>query len=113
MCFERKDAFGDRRQYPSAKDPQPGCGSDQTELDCVPVEPHQICQLAELHRSLSTLAVGNHEIRKDRVRQQRHMTKNVVKDVGFLEIVQLFLRSDEGTGWKAPVGEMIEACLSG
>ena len=83
------------------------------ELDRVPREPRQICQLAELHRPLSTLAVGNHEICKDRVRQQRHMAKNVVEDIRLLEIVQLLLGADEDTSRKASVGEMVEEHVVG
>jgi hypothetical protein len=70
-------------------------------------------RLSKLQRSLAALAVGNQEICKNRVCQQRHMTKNVVKNVRFLEIVQLFLRSDEGTGRKAPVGEVIKENVVG
>src|SRR4051812_3285032 len=36
------------------------------------------------------------------------MTKNVVKNVWFLEVVHLFFGSNEGTGRKASVGEMIK-----
>jgi hypothetical protein len=41
------------------------------------------------------------------------VAKDVVEDVGFLEIIQLLLGSDEGTGRKAPIGEVIEENVIG
>src|SRR5215831_1017896 len=113
VAFEREEAFGGGRHNPGAEDAQSGLRSDQSEFDRVPVEPRQMWQLAKLYRSLSTLAVSLHEIRVDRVCQQRHVAENIVEDVRFLKIIHLLLGPNEGSRGEAFVGEVIEEDIVG
>src|SRR3984893_4046161 len=41
------------------------------------------------------------------------MAEYIVKDVRLLQIIHLRLRSNEGSGWEAPVGQVIEEDIVG
>ena len=47
-------------------------------------------QRAKTQATQTALAISHHIIGKDRVGEHRDMTKHVVKDIGFLQIIQLF-----------------------
>ncbi len=93
---------------PAPKMRRPCAVWDQPELDRIPIEAREIVQLAALHRAAAAFAVGFEEIGVNRIREQRHMAEDIVKNVWLLQIIELVLRPDERGGGEAAVRKMLE-----
>jgi hypothetical protein len=83
---------------------------DQAEFDRVPVQPREINQRfgAEPVRLDPAGTVGLHVVREQRIQQQRHVTEQVVEQVGLGDVVDLLGLADPPGHRKAPVRQMIE-----
>ena len=68
-------------------------------------------QLAKLHRTLPTFAIGFHEVGKDRIGKHRHMAEDIMENIRFLQVVELCFRADESARREAAIGQMIEENL--
>src|SRR3546814_3196062 len=94
-CVEREAAVGEARDNARAVDAQRARFLDQPELHRVPIEPPEIFERVKPHRALPAAAISGEIIGEHRVREHRHMAEHVVKDVGFLQIIELIGPPDE------------------
>jgi hypothetical protein len=102
------DRFRLRGDDAGAVDAQALARVDEAELDGVPIEPRQLLEGALLQGGQARFAIGRHVVAEDRIHQQRHMSVDVMKDVGFLEVVHLLRPADPPGHGEAPGSEMGE-----
>ena len=59
-----------------------------------------------LERAQPALTISLHIIGKDRLGEERHMTKNIVKDVWLFKVIHLVTPANETPCWETLIGEM-------
>ena len=106
--LKRKNGLGWRREDACSENAQALPSANEPELDRVPVEAGKVVKLAALQRAPPGLAIGLHEFCVSRVGEQRHVTEDVVEDIGLLKIIELVLRPNKGARWKASIGKVAE-----
>src|SRR5262245_44891 len=111
--LECEHAFGARARDSRAVNPEPFRLHDQPELDRVPVDACEQRQRAESLRSQPADAIRLDEVGNDRIDQQRGVAEHIVKDVGFLEVIELVGTPDELSRREASVRQMLEEHLVG
>ena len=82
--------LGTRAQDAGAISTQTVRLADQPKLDGVPVQARKQLTRAQAMRLQSARAVRLHVVGKYRAEQQRHMPKQVMKNVGLNDVVKLF-----------------------
>ena len=85
----------------------------QAEFHGVPIHPGQLVEHAQRLRAQPALSIGLNEIGHGRHHQHGHMTEDIVKDIGLLQIVELMPLANEVPGRKPPVRQMRKKHLIG
>ncbi len=70
-------------------------------------------QRIEFKAAQPAFAIGDHIVGEHGVGEHRDMAEDVVEDVGFLEVIELFGRADKIARGKAPVREVVEEDIVG
>src|SRR5690606_4648498 len=109
-AFQAVDGLALGADDAAAVDAQAASLANQAELHRVPVQPGQVDQRlrADAVRLDAAAAVGGHVVGEDRVHQQRDVAEQVVEQVRFAQVVQLFGFADPPGDREAAVGQVLE-----
>jgi len=105
-------AIGDGRDEPAAVDANFAALADEAELDGEPEEAGEGAAVGLSLRAHGDLAEALEEVSEDGVGVHGDVSEDVMEDVGFGKILELFHIANDGGGGKAAVGEALEKKMS-